>query len=413
MPNQDKNRAKQRLAGIAPHTPPATPTSTQTQTSFQPPDRPNKEIINLPTPPPTPDGFVVDPPATPIRSSNDFTPSIEDMTISVLPRPTQTFRPSVYNVHGEYGGLIPVNYFRWPLRAEGGSEINLGGELLTTSNGRWEIGETLLRHRLAGSMTTGAMAKLQWMARWLCAMESSALDVGYDSEGWTECCRKTWAAFMSEELNAPGRGQVLGASLDRELRKYGRVTPLGSVHVVQKGDARNYEAVDNSLHTPALIQHRSVYAVSNGMYPRGFTDIQSGRVVEMHPIHGPLHHQLPAQDEQQIAMNIRRDCNSLCTIIDVCTSVIKILADGQINNKMKSRPEPFLPLSRESALAHYVKYPIEDHVQSVPPINTTLVSIEGEPVWTSTKKVAELQELLVKDLVWPKRHVGESGHGLI
>ena len=137
-------------------------------------------------------------------------------------------------------------------------------------------------------------------------------------------------------------------------------------------------------------------------------DRQSGRVVEMHPIHGPLHHQLPAQDELQTEMNMIRDCNSLCTVVDVGIAV-KILADNQINNKMKLRPEPFLPLSREFALAHYAKYPIKDHVQSVPPINTTIVSIEGEPVWTSVKPLAELQELLVKDLLWPKRHVGESG----
>jgi len=80
---------------------------------------------------------------------------------------------------------------------------------------------------------------------------------------------------------------------------------------------------------------------------------------------------------------------------------------------MKLRPEPFLALSRETALAHYAKYPIKDHVQSVPPVNTTIVSIEGEAVWTSIKPLADLQELLVKDLLWPKRHVGALGRRII
>jgi len=115
MPNKHKNRAKQRVPDTGLRTPPATPTSIQTQTSFQRLDPRNKEATDLPTPPPTPGCSVIDDLAPPTRSSQVSTPSIDDMTISVLPRATSTFSPPAYDVLGEYGGLIPVNYFRWPL----------------------------------------------------------------------------------------------------------------------------------------------------------------------------------------------------------------------------------------------------------------------------------------------------------
>ena len=268
MPNKHKNRAKKPQAGVALPTPPATPTSIQTQTSFQRSDLPNKETASLPTPPPTPDAFVTADSASFILSSQGPVPLVEDMSISVLPRPTEISPPPAYDVHGEYGGLIPVNYFRWPVGAKGDSPINLGDEILPISNGRWEIGHTVLRYRLAGSVTTGAIAMLPTMAIWLYGMESSAMDVGYGLEEWTECCRKTWAAFMSKDVNSPSAVQEFRGYFNRELRKYGRVSAVGRAHEVKEADPRKYEVLDNSLPTPALIQHRSVYAVSTKIYPR-------------------------------------------------------------------------------------------------------------------------------------------------
>jgi hypothetical protein len=178
MPNKHKNRAKKRQAEVALQTPPATPTSIQIQTSFQRSDHPNKDTASLPTPPPTPGFSVVDDLAPPTRSSQRSTPSIDDMTITVLPRPTQTFQPSVYDVRGEYGGLIPINHFRWPL-GTGNPESDSGGEILFNPY-KSEFGYTVLRSRLAGSWTTRAKSSLDFMAGWLYIMECSALDVGYD-----------------------------------------------------------------------------------------------------------------------------------------------------------------------------------------------------------------------------------------
>jgi hypothetical protein len=268
MPNKHKNRAKKRQAKVALPTPPATPTSIQTQTSFQRSDLPNNEAASLPTPPPTPDAFVTADSASFILSSQGPVPLVEDMSISVLPRPTEISPPPAYDVHGEYGGLIPVNYFRWPVGAEGDSHIDPADEILPISNGRWEIGHTVLRYRLAGSVTTGAMAMLPTMATWLYGMESSAMDIGYDLKAWTECCRKTWAAFMSKDVNSPSAFQVFMGYFNRELRKYGRVSAVGRAYEVKEADPRKYEVLDNSLPTPALIQHRSVYAVSTKIYPR-------------------------------------------------------------------------------------------------------------------------------------------------
>jgi hypothetical protein len=78
-----------------------------------------------------------------------------------------------------------------------------------------------------------------------------------------------------------------------------------------------------------------------------------------------------------------------------------------MNNKMLSRPEAFYPVPRQAALAYYAENPIRDHVQCLPPLKTTILVVDGERVWTSAKEVAELEEILVRDLVWPKRHVGE------
>jgi len=263
MPNKHKNRAKKRQAGVAPQTPPATPTSIQAQTSFQRSDLRNKEAASLPTPPPTPGCSVVDDLAPPTRTSQGSTPSIDDMTITVLPRPTETFSAPAYDVLGEYGGLLPVNYFRWPL----GAEVDPSTEILFNPR-KWEIGYTMLRSRLAGSWTTRAKSRLEYMAAWLYVVECSALDVGYDLEAWTECCRKTWAAFMLEDVRTPAFGQMFEAFLDRELRKYGRVSELGSAYDAEERVARDSQVFADPLPTPALIQHRSVYAVSTKMSPR-------------------------------------------------------------------------------------------------------------------------------------------------
>jgi hypothetical protein len=55
------------------------------------------------------------------------------------------------------------------------------------------------------------------------------------------------------------------ASIDRELRKYGRVAVLGHANDAKKRVARDRQILADPLPTPALIQHRSVYAVSTKM----------------------------------------------------------------------------------------------------------------------------------------------------
>jgi len=187
------------------------------------------------------------------------------MTITVLPRPTETFSPPAYDVLGEYGGLIPVNYFRWPL-GTGNAVSDSCGEILFNPH-KWEIGYTVLRSRLAGSWTTRAKSRLDFMAGWLYMMECSALDVGYDLEAWTECCRKTWAASMLTDITR-ATIEYIDASIDRQLRKYGRLSALGRAYDAKKKVARDRQVLADPLPTPALIQHRSVYAVSTSMSPR-------------------------------------------------------------------------------------------------------------------------------------------------
>ena len=75
---------------------------------------------------------------------------------------------------------------------------------------------------------------------------------------------------------------------------------------------------------------------------------------------------------------------------------------------MRSKPESFQASPRQAALDYYAANPIQDHLQSLPPVSTSILAVEGERVWTSVKEVADLSEILVKNLVWPKRHVGES-----
>jgi hypothetical protein len=39
-------------------------------------------------------------------------------------------------------------------------------------------------------------------------------------------------------------------------------------------------------------------------------------------------------------------------------------------------------------------------------METTLISLTGESLSTSAKEVADTEDILVQDLLWPKRHVG-------
>lgn len=77
-----------------------------------------------------------------------------------------------------------------------------------------------------------------------------------------------------------------------------------------------------------------------------------------------------------------------------------------MNNKMRLQPSYFYSAPRHAALQYYADHPIQDHVQSLPPVTTSIITMEGERVWTSTKPLAELKGILVRRLMWPKRHVG-------
>jgi hypothetical protein len=63
---------------------------------------------------------------------------------------------------------------------------------------------------------------------------------------------------------------------------------------------------------------------------------------------------------------------------------------------------------RETVLKHYADHPIPDHVQALPTGMTTFAEVNGEPLWTSTKEVADLEAITIQELVAPKRHVGKS-----
>ena len=129
----------------------------------------------------------------------------------------------------------------------------------------------------------------------------------------------------------------------------------------------------------------------------------------MHPVHGPTQ---TINTNDLIALNIGRDCNTLCTVVDVGQD-IQVVADTQMNNKMLLMPSDFYSVPRQAALEYYRDHPIQDHVQSLPSSKKTFLAVEGERVWTSTKALAELEEILVGELKWAKRHVGKSNHRIV
>lgn len=73
-------------------------------------------------------------------------------------------------------------------------------------------------------------------------------------------------------------------------------------------------------------------------------------------------------------------------------------------------PSDFYSIPRQAALDYYRDHPIQDHVQSLPSSKKTFLAVEGERVCISTKALAELEEILVGELKWAKRHVGKSKH---
>jgi hypothetical protein len=101
-----------------------------------------------------------------------------------------------------------------------------------------------------------------------------------------------------------------------------------------------------------------------------------------------------------------QELNSQGDIVEV-RDQSEALLTMQINTKLRSLPRPYQPVSREKAWQYYANNPIEDHTQSLPPLVTSIIAVTGEPLSTSTKEVADTEEILVKDLLWPKRHVGK------
>ena len=119
-------------------------------------------------------------------------------------------------------------------------------------------------------------------------------------------------------------------------------------------------------------------------------------------MHGPLG---SYEADGDTSVSFEGDFTTQCAMVDVRCEP-GVLLTFQMNNKLRYRPQRVQPVPREAALNYYTSYPIKDHVQSLPPAVTTIISVGGEPLWTSTKEVADTEEILVKDLSWPKRHVG-------
>jgi hypothetical protein len=121
------------------------------------------------------------------------------------------------------------------------------------------------------------------------------------------------------------------------------------------------------------------------------------------PVQGPLYSTI---GDKRTNARMVQELNSQGDIVEVRTQS-GVLLTMQINTKLRSLPRPYQPVSRERASRYYANNPIEDHTPSLPPVVTSIIAVTGEPLSTSTKEVADTEEILVKDLLWPKRHVGK------
>jgi hypothetical protein len=80
----------------------------------------------------------------------------------------------------------------------------------------------------------------------------------------------------------------------------------------------------------------------------------------------------------------------------------------QYNNDNSVFPMGFGKASIAAAAAYYAANPIADHIQASPSHPSTVISVPGERVRTSNKKVAECLDIFISELECPRRHSGES-----
>lgn len=285
MPGKRKNKkkAKQVQVQTGLPTPPDTPTTWDQAMAA---NRDGVQCYSLVTTPDAPDGYRIPPNIYDDTTEARFMDSLK--AFFVTPRPLDHPPLPSYNYVTDSGAILTINYNRWPLRSGHPSD-----EWYEISDGKWAIGESLLRNRLFFLSPIDTCKSKEFtvctMVQWLLLMESQTLDLPYTLAQWTEYCRMVWTIISLAAFE--DASQMIRAIMDNHCLLLGRQPPDAP------DEPHRYVGLPllPSPHsiTGDIIQHYSTFAVSVKLVVKLYSQYRWGLQSEMTQFAGRWHEFIP------------------------------------------------------------------------------------------------------------------------